>query len=82
MRKGENIFKRKDGRWEGRYIKGREPSGKSRYGCCYGRSYREVKEKVARCRAALAAGEAPPQADPGGHHQGVNTAPPCLHKDP
>lgn len=82
MRKGENIFKRKDGRWEGRYIKGREPSGKSRYGCCYGRSYREVKEKVAQCRAALAAGEAPPQADPGGHHQGVNTAPPCLHKDP
>ena len=23
-RKGENIFKRKDGRWEGRYIKGHE----------------------------------------------------------
>lgn len=22
MAKGENIFKRKDGRWEGRYIKG------------------------------------------------------------
>ena len=51
-----------------------------RGGYCYGRSYREVKEKVARCRAALAAGEAPPQADPGGHHQGVNTARPCLHK--
>lgn len=86
MRKGENIFKRKDGRWEGRYIKSREPSGKGRYGYCYGRSYREVKEKVAQCRAALAAGEAPPQPDradrPGGHHQGVNTAPPCSHKDP
>lgn len=57
-----------------------------RYGYCYGRSYREVKEKVAQCRAALAAGEAPPQPDPaerpGGHHQGVNTAPPCSHKDP
>lgn len=55
-----------------------------RGGYCYGRSYREVKEKVAQCRAALAAGEAPPQADPGGrpggHHQGVNTARPCLHK--
>ena len=86
MRKGENIFKRKDGRWEERYIKSREPSGKGRYGYCYGRSYREAKEKVAQCRAALAAGEAPPQPDPadrpGGHHQGVNTAPPCLHKDP
>lgn len=26
-RKGENIYKRKDGRWEGRYVKGR--NGKS-----------------------------------------------------
>lgn len=24
-RRGENIRKRKDGRWEGRYIKGRKP---------------------------------------------------------
>ena len=24
MAKGENIFKRKDGRWEGRYIKGKD----------------------------------------------------------
>ena len=29
MAKGENIFKRKDGRWEARYIKGYELSGKS-----------------------------------------------------
>ena len=27
-RKGENIYKRKDGRWEGRYIKSRKDSGK------------------------------------------------------
>ena len=27
-RKGENIYKRKDGRWEGRYIKARTPQGK------------------------------------------------------
>lgn len=26
-RKGENIYKRKDGRWEGRFIKGRCGSG-------------------------------------------------------
>lgn len=29
MAKGENIFHRKDGRWEARYIKGYELSGKS-----------------------------------------------------
>lgn len=34
MRKGENIFKRKDGRWEARYVKGYEPSGKAKYGFC------------------------------------------------
>lgn len=28
-RKGENIRKRKDGRWEARYIKYRDPEGKS-----------------------------------------------------
>ena len=24
-KRGENIYKRKDGRWEGRYIRGRSP---------------------------------------------------------
>ena len=28
-RKGENIYKRKDGRWEARYIKERTPEGKA-----------------------------------------------------
>ena len=45
MAKGENIFKRKDGRWEGRYIKGYQ-NKKIIYGFCYGHSYREAKEKV------------------------------------
>ena len=44
-RKGENIYKRKDGRWEGRYIKSHDSSGKAKYGYIYGRSYREVKQK-------------------------------------
>lgn len=44
-RKGENIRKRKDGRWEARYIKGRDMDGKIRYGYLYGRSYTEVKDK-------------------------------------
>ena len=56
MRKGENIFKRKDGRWEGRYIKGYELSGKAKYGFCYGKTYKEAKDKVSKCKAAIASG--------------------------
>lgn len=52
-RKGENIFKCKDGRWEAQYIKGYELSGRIRYGFCYGRTYQEAKEKAAQCRVAL-----------------------------
>lgn len=40
-RRGENIYKRKDGRWEGRQHK---TGGKYQY--FYGKSYREVKEKM------------------------------------
>lgn len=53
MAKGENIFRRRDGRWEARYIKGREPSGKIKYGYCYGKTYREAKVKAAKHKAAL-----------------------------
>ena len=56
MSKGENIFKRKDGRWEARYIKGREASGKIKYGFCYGKTYREAKEKVTKAKAAILTG--------------------------
>lgn len=49
-RRGENIFKRKDGRWEARYIKGRDLSGRAKYGYCYGRTYTEAREKVAPLR--------------------------------
>lgn len=56
MAKGENIFKRKDGRWEARYVKGYELSGKIKYGFCYGKTYKEAKEKVSQCKAAVAAG--------------------------
>lgn len=45
-RTGENIYKRKDGRWEGRYIKERQPSGKAIYGYVYACSYKEVKAKL------------------------------------
>ena len=53
MAKGENIFRRRDGRWEARYSKGRELSGKIKYGYCYGKTYREAKEKVDKCKATL-----------------------------
>lgn len=45
-RKGENIYKRKDGRWEGRYIKSRTCTGKIVYGYVYAKTYRETKEKL------------------------------------
>ncbi|MGM0165600.1 hypothetical protein IGI39_000542 [Enterococcus sp. AZ135] len=46
MRKGENIYLRKDGRWEGRYPKGRKSNGQLKYGYIYGKNYREVKQKL------------------------------------
>ena len=49
-RKGENIYKRKDGRWEGRYIKSHN-GAKALYGYIYGRSYQEVKEKLIEVKA-------------------------------
>lgn len=45
-RKGENIYKRKDGRWEGRYIRSYNIDGKAVYGYIYGRTYGEVKQKL------------------------------------
>lgn len=59
MAKGENIFKRKDGRWEARYVKGHQPSGKIIYGFCYGKSYREAKRKVTEMRLRSVSGSAP-----------------------
>ena len=52
-KKGENIYKRKDGRWEARYIKGRCVDGKPKYGYCYAQSYREVRKKVSVLKADL-----------------------------
>ncbi|MGN0317032.1 MAG: tyrosine-type recombinase/integrase [Lachnospira sp.] len=45
-RKGENIRKRKDGRWEGRYKKGNKEDGSILYGSVYGKTYREVRRKM------------------------------------
>lgn len=45
-RRGENIYKRKDGRWEGRCIIGHDENGRAFFRYLYGRSYKEVKEKL------------------------------------
>lgn len=48
MANRENIFLRKDGRFEARYRKGRDNNGKLIYGFCYGKTYEEAQEKVRR----------------------------------
>lgn len=45
-RKGENIRKRSDGRWEGRFCAIDFDTGKKRYHSVYARTYRKVKEKL------------------------------------
>lgn len=45
-RRGENIRKRADGRWEGRYISSYSSNGKALYHSVYGSTYAEAKEKL------------------------------------
>ena len=52
-RRGENIYERNDGRFEGRYIKGYDINGKAIIGYIYGRSYKEAKEKLAFAKAQV-----------------------------
>ena len=49
-RHGENIRKRKDGRWEGRYSVPDKLSGRKRSRSVYARTYMEVKEKLASAK--------------------------------
>ena len=44
-RRGENIFKRKDGRWEARYVREIALDGTKKYGSVYAKTYHEVKAK-------------------------------------
>lgn len=46
MRTQRNIYKRNDGRWEGRYFKEYDSNGKIKYGSVYARTYNEVKVKL------------------------------------
>lgn len=48
-RRGENIYKRKDGRWEARYVKEVMPDGRKKYGSVYADNYKDVKAKQQQC---------------------------------
>lgn len=55
---GENIYRRKDGRWEARYIFTRLPNGKAKYKSVYGKTHDIAKEKQLAGMLALAKEEA------------------------
>lgn len=55
-RKGENIYKRKDGRWEGRYIRTYE-GNRAKYGYVYGKSYSDVKKELIEKKAGAGIGK-------------------------
>ncbi|MCC8028931.1 MAG: site-specific integrase [Lachnospiraceae bacterium] len=44
-RRGENIRKRKDGRWEARVVRGKPVDGKTDYKYLYGKTYQDVRRK-------------------------------------
>lgn len=52
-RHGENIYKRKDGRYEGRYVIGRNEQGRTRFGYVYGQSYTLVRRELLKRKADL-----------------------------
>lgn len=52
-RHGENIYRRKDGRYEGRYIIGKTDEGKTKFGYVYAYQYMEVRRKLAEHKTAL-----------------------------
>ena len=61
-KRGENVRKRKDGRWEGRYRNKNDGSGK--YHSVYGHSYKEVKEKLKEIEKATDTNEMLQNKDP------------------
>lgn len=58
-KKGENIYKRKDGRWEARYIESHGTDGRARFGYRYGKTYREARERANEAKISRNESEAP-----------------------
>ena len=54
-KRGANIYLRKDGRWEARYVKDRK-DGKTCFGYVYGKSRQEAREKQSLARSRWIAG--------------------------
>lgn len=50
-RHGENIYKRRDGRYEGRYLIGKTLRGRTRFGYVYARQYSEVRRLLLEKKA-------------------------------
>ena len=64
-KKGINIYKRKDGRWEARIIRGHKADGKPKYRSVYGKTYAEVKRKQAEVLAGIIPEEKKPDGREG-----------------
>ena len=50
-RRGENIYKQKDGRYEGRYVIGKTATGRTRFGYVYARQYTEARTLLLQRKA-------------------------------
>ncbi len=57
---GENIYLRKDGRYEGRYIIGKKDNGKTAFGYIYDKKYSVVKRRLSIVKGEYAKGEKTP----------------------
>lgn len=62
MRRGENIRKRKDGRWEGRFISGYCENG-AVYKSVYARSYADCAEKLSMAKCGMYSKNSPLTVD-------------------
>ena len=61
-RRGENIYKRKDGRYEGRYVIGKTASGRTRFGYVYARQYSEARAMLLQRKAERLQADRPSSA--------------------
>ena len=52
-RHGENIYRRKDGRYEGRYVVGKNPNGTTKFGYIFGRQFADVRRRLIAKKAEL-----------------------------
>lgn len=73
-RRGENIYKRKDGRYEGRYVIGKTFAGRKRFGYVYSRQYADVRKNLMLKKAEFEKKSAPTK---GSYNGSVDE---CLHE--